>query len=359
MDLPSYFKDFLRDIRLTETQRDELKGGHETLRDRLTSDPLTKDFVKTTFLQGSYRRHTAVRPSADDLADVDVVVVTSIDKNSVTPQAAMKKFQPFMDKYYVGKYKFQSRSIGIEMSTIKLDLVPTSLPPQNYVEFMESNLRDADFEVTQRGVNRSSYVAFMEAASGWKDDPLWIPDRDIRTWEETHPLAQIYWTFEKNDRTNSHYVNVVKCLKWWRRVTKPEPKYPKSYPLEHLIGQSCPDGINSVGEGVARSLEDISLRYLAYAQAKTTPNLRDHGVPSHNVFARVTGEDFARFHANISEAAIISRKALDSKDTKESADLWRQLFGSKFPAAPDSESKKSGGYTPRTNISELEPGRFA
>ncbi len=359
MDLPSYFKDFLRDIRLTETQRDELKRGHEILRDRLTSDSLTKNFIQTTFLQGSYRRHTAVRPNTADLADVDVVVVTSIDKNTTTPHAAMKKFQPFMDKYYSDKYEYQSRSIGIRMSTIKLDLVPTSLPPQNYVEFTKGNLRDADFEDWDNGMNRSSYVAFTEAARGWQDDPLWIPDRDLKTWEETHPLAQILWTFAKNSSANGHYVNVVKCLKWWRRVTKPEPKYPKSYPLEHLIGQCCPNGIQSVGEGVTRTLEEIAARYREDVQLNRTPILHDHGVPSHNVFARVSVEDFARFHANISEAAIISRKALDSKGNKESADLWRQLFGSKFPAAPDSGSKNSGGYTPRTCISELEPGRFA
>lgn len=56
--------------------------------------------------------------------------------------------------------------------------------------------------------------------------------------------------------TNGHYVNVVKAIKWWRRLNA-APPYPKGYPLEHLIGISCPDGIASVAEGVVRTLEDI------------------------------------------------------------------------------------------------------
>ena len=64
------------------------------------------------------------------------------------------------------------------------------------------------------------------------------------------PLEQIAWTVEKNANTNDHYVNVVKAAKWWRAY-KCDGKYPKGYPLEHLIGQNCPDNIGSVAEGFA------------------------------------------------------------------------------------------------------------
>jgi len=359
MELPTYFKDFLSNIRLTETQCNDLKHGHEILRDRLSSDPLTKDFIITTFLQGSYRRHTAVRPKTDDLGDVDVVVVTNFDKEKLMPEQAMKKFLPFMEKYYKDKYEFQSRSIGIKMSTIKLDLVPTSLPSEGYQELLRGSFLRSSLEESYESAMPSDYIVLNESANVWQDEPLWIPDRDLKKWETTHPLAQIFWTTEKNNKTSGHYVNVVKCLKWWRRVTSPKPKYPKSYPLEHLIGQSCPDMVKSVAEGIVKTLEDISVRYLAFAQAKKTPFLADHGVPTHDVFARVTGKDFAEFHSNIVDASIIARQAFDSDDIKESADLWRKLFGSKFPEAPDTNSEKKGGFSPRTNVSELQPGRFA
>jgi len=45
-------------------------------------------------------------------------------------------------------------------------------------------------------------------------------------------------------------VNVVRSIKWWRHEHADElPKYPKGYPLEHMIGHVLPDGIDSVPEG--------------------------------------------------------------------------------------------------------------
>ena len=72
MELPTYFRDFLHDIRLTPNQIKSLKTGHTTLRKRLKEDKNLAPILVETFLQGSYRRHTAVRPNGDQRADVDV-----------------------------------------------------------------------------------------------------------------------------------------------------------------------------------------------------------------------------------------------------------------------------------------------
>ena len=76
-----------------------------------------------------------------------------------------------------------------------------------------------------------------------------IPDREAEKWDKTHPLEQIRWTVEKNKNCNTHYINVVKALKWWRKTQYPDMKHPKSYPLEHFIGDCCPDDIKSVEDG--------------------------------------------------------------------------------------------------------------
>jgi hypothetical protein len=194
----------------------------------------------------------------------------------------------------------------------------------------------------------------------WKLAPLSIPDRDANTWETTHPLAQIKWTWEKNKHCNGHYVNVVKALKWWRRVKLSTLQYPKGYPVEHLIGQCCPYGITSVAEGVTRTLETIAWAYQSYALLKQTPPffLSDHGAPDHNVFHRLSGEDFAEFHSAVCEAAVIARQALDEPDdVRASVETWQALFGRSFPDAPPDESK--GGYTARERVSVIGGGRFA
>ena len=50
----------------------------------------------------------------------------------------------------------------------------------------------------------------------------------------------------------------MKAIKWC--VEKhTEPKHPKGFPLERLIGECCPDGIESVAEGMMKTLEKTRL----------------------------------------------------------------------------------------------------
>jgi hypothetical protein len=384
MELPTYFTDFLKKIRPTPNQVDDLKRGHRTLRQRLEEYEDLAPIIVSTFLQGSYRRATAIRPKGGKRSDVDIIVVTRLSQDEYPdPDEAIQLFVPFMDKYYKDKYEINGRSIGIELSYVDLDVVITSAPSESEIGILEAACVTAEetpedvddwrlvkswVPLEERFTRRASIL--LEAAkeeAEWKLSPLYIPDREAKRWEPTHPLAQIQWTWKKNRRCNSHYVNVVKAIKWWRREKHPTSKYPKGYPVEHLIGQCCPDGITSVAEGVTRSLEAIAANYRTDALLKRTPFLPDHGVPEHNVFGRVSGEDFATFHGQVCEAAEIARHALDADSVRDSAEGWRGLFGDKFPPAPpgdsDDEGGKSrteeGGYTPREEVSAIGGGRFA
>ena len=129
--VPSYFKDFLSNIRLSDNQVSDLKTGHTTLRKRLETDETLSKIIVSTFLQGSYRRSTAVKPKNGNKSDVDVIVVTKLDSEEYTPEEALDLFVPFLDKYYKGKYRIQGRSIGISLSYVDLDIVPTSAPSES------------------------------------------------------------------------------------------------------------------------------------------------------------------------------------------------------------------------------------
>lgn len=379
--LPSSFKDFLTKIRPTKAQHDDYRDGHKRLTDRLKADEGLKPIIVATFLQGSYRRSTGVRPLGDSRPDVDVIAVTRLSSSEWSPQEALDVFTPFLDEHYEGKWEQQGRSIGIELSKVELDLVVTSAPEEaeeglltseavtlsrSVEDLSEWNLGDA--VVTKSARQYDEERARIEAAlkrARWQLSPLEIPDREMNSWQDTHPLAQIDWTIEKNAATNGHYVNVVKALKWWRKANYTSPKYPKGYPLEHLIGQCCPDGIGSVAEGVTCTLEKIRDGYQTHASLKISPYLKDHGVDQ-DVFRRVTGEEFAEFHGQAMEAAEIARRAYDEEDERESAETWGELFGDRFPKPPPGGGGKGGdggsgcgGYTRRDEPSRVGGGRFA
>ena len=62
--LNTYFRDFLKEIRPTKNQLDEMRTGHTTLRNRLAAEEDLKSICVSDFLQGSYRRSTAIRHRA-------------------------------------------------------------------------------------------------------------------------------------------------------------------------------------------------------------------------------------------------------------------------------------------------------
>lgn len=368
LPLPGYFNDFLKNIRLSGNEVNELKSAHETLRQRLSDDDDLSPIIIDTFLQGSYKRSTAVKPRNGNKSDVDIIIVTNLDKTKITPEEALNKFEPFLKKYYNGKYRKQGRSWGIEMSHVDLDVVPTSAPSEVEmksvlnkfvkssftVESVVSSFYDSNLSPIEKHAILEASTNFQKSASNtaWKIEPLNIPDREAQKWDETHPLEQIRWTVDKNLNCNGYFVNVVKAIKWWRKVKYPEIKHPKSYPLEHFIGNCCPDGIDSVAEGITLSLEKIIKSY------PLKPFLSDRGVPKHDVFARISNEDYKLFYESVKVVAKLARQAFDETDVTKAANIWREIFGSEFPEPPKESSKTN--FSPRSEDSgSLSGGRFA
>lgn len=355
MEANESFKKFLTEIRLPDDLREEAKLAHEDFRALIESDEALKPIVIDTFLQGSYRRHTGVKPGPGKKADVDIVVVTNLNRHEVTAKKALDLFIPFLEKHYSRAYEKQSRSWAVQVGNVKLDLVPTSAPSEATQKFIKEARAEhgADFagSLTRESLSRIKKAAGVQ---DWKNESLWIPDRDAEAWDETNPLEQIAWTVDKNANTNQHYVNVVKVAKWWRAYNC-GGKYPKGYPLEHLIGQNCPDDIESVAQGFTLAAEWIVHNYHSDRINETVPYLRDHGVPGHDVFARITAEQFALFYDAVQNVAVQARAALDNGDNDASIDAWCDIFGEPFPK----RTQKQTAYTPPTAAAVLTKGHFA
>lgn len=383
MPLPQrYFSDFLTAIRPDEALIAQYKDAHQTLRRLLIADPILGPIIINTFLQGSYKRSTAIKPHKGKKADVDVVVVTKISKDDCTPLVAQGAFVPFLEEHYGGMWEPQGRSIHIETGRVELDLVLTSAPSEAEEGILRSesvssddSLEEApDWRLVKDWLPPEQRTVLYRATSvqdvpEWMTEPLMIPDREAECWEPTDPLAQIQWATEKNKATNGHYKNVVKALKWWRRVRHTQQKYPKGYPVEHLIGLCCPDGIDSVEDGVVRTLENIVDQYEDYAGSGGKPSLPDHGVPEHDVFHRLSPEDFGTFYTQAKDAAKIAREAYEAQDKQSASHGWQQLFDDEFPEAPPDgngggggdkgDGGTRGGFTKREDISILSKTRYA
>lgn len=197
MELKSYFTDFLAEIRPTDNDVEDYITGHSTLTKRLKADDTLGKIIISTFLQGSYRRATAVRTVNGLRADVDVVVVTKLSEEEYSPQEAMDLFVPFLDNWYAGKYKFNTRSIKIELTYVEMDLVITSAPSESQIGILESDSVTSDYSLEdardwvltkswvspdKRQLNRQYFFGeTLKTASGWQTEPLHIPDRELKS----------------------------------------------------------------------------------------------------------------------------------------------------------------------------------
>lgn len=283
-----------------------------------------------------------------------------------------------MKKHYDGKYEIQGRSIGIELSYVDLDIVITSAPSEVDKAALQSNsvvsnLMLEDFTPTYEWKLSKGWVEpdlqkanvylseAVKSEAEWKTSPLWIPDREAEQWDQTHPLEQIRWTRDKNKSTNKHYVNVVKALKWWRTLKLTSLKYPKGYPIEHMIGDCCPDGISSVAVGVSKTLQGIVDTYYLDYLLDRTPTLPDRGVPEHDVWKRVSVEDFKSFYDSVKEYSAIAKEALEAESLKDQVTKWRKIFGDKFPPYDDddNEGSEKNSISPSGSYADSEFGYLA
>lgn len=384
MELKPQFKEFLAGIRPTDPQKENWRTSSSTLRDRLKQDEDLKGIVVSTFLQGSVRRSTAIRPLGDKRPDVDIVVVTTIDHRNESARDAMDRFVPFLEKWYKGKWRPQGRSFGIEMSLVDMDLVITALPSdQTSRDYMSRLYRsqavetlDTLEEVRNWRLNEdwrpslpNAFGASLHAVEvadapreQWQPNPLWLPDRDVNGWGRTHPLAQIQWTAAKNRANDGNYVDLVRAMKWWRQTNSDDlPKYPKGYPLEHMIGHVLTDGTSTVAQGLVQVFEAMRDHWAHHIAAYSKPRLADHGVPEHDVLKRLELADFRAFHKAASNAAATARDALGSDDAQASAKLWRELLGPRFPlpGPQGGDRTRSGFTTPAQAAVPTTTGRFA
>ncbi|MFN7943053.1 MAG: nucleotidyltransferase [Thermoanaerobaculia bacterium] len=372
MELPTYFEDFLQNTAPTPRQKEVMIAEHKRLRERLMEDPHLRPVLLATFIQGSQRRFTANRGSTQHQCDVDVVAVTNLPRSTYTAAYAHHLFQPFLERHYAGRYEAQDRSWCITVDPeVTIDLVPTSEPDSRELrEALQTKaLRDWDAQPGSPQAGGAQFrtlsAAVLESARADRDfdksEPLWIPDRTLQVWEKTHPLFLIGWTARKNEATGGHFIHVARATKWWRREIAPLPKYPKGYTLEHLVGECCADGIDSVAAGLSGTLEEMERRYAPYARRRETPFLPARGVrdPLVDVMRRVSGDDFAGFHEKLVVASDLAKRALEAATIDESSKLWRQLLGPEFPEPPSKTSAFLGGFTQPSAPARPREGRFA
>lgn len=181
------FTRFLKNLELTENQRNQAITRHQSLRKNLE-----KEFVgATTFIGGSYAKSTAIRPPTD----LDIMLVLP---------------QSFYDRYSGLDYMFSSRNAQSEL------LQEIKRRVGKY--YKTSHLR-ADGQVVVINFVNGPYVEIVPCfkKAGLFSTRYVIPNTNNGgSWQTVDPDGEKTAISESNKVTNGNTTRLIKMLKAWQ-----------------------------------------------------------------------------------------------------------------------------------------------
>ncbi len=299
------FERFLHNIEPSPTTKKYISSIQSNLREYLENHSTYKNKLIDTFLTGSYAKHTSIRPTKfDGKTDVDIVVVTNYTESDDSKEVLDELYKVCKEKYL--KVTKQSRSIGIEMQGIEVDVVP----------MIEDNLSG------------------MYKIGNKKDG----------TWKKTNPKGHINWCINMNKDNNDKFVRIVKIFKWWRKNNCPDTvKYPKGITLEKIVADNLYDCNNQYEKIVFNTMKNIQNAYEQYIETGIKPCVSDPGIPSNNLSDSYEFNDFKSFFNKIKTHI----KLLEESNFSNEA--WRRILGTEFSKDESSNNSLLEALTERYN----------
>lgn len=303
MTTQQQFLDMLSEIEPSPSTVSACSSAHNTLRNALAEHDEFREVHVRSFLSGSYKRDTAIRPTTvggvSQRPDVDIIAVTDHTSDDEPKVVLDAVHQALVDAGYEN-LTVNRRSINVKMVTVDMDVVPV--------------IEDGD--------------AYL------------IPDIHLEEWLPTNPPAHTQWTVDVNAKAGGRFKKLVKLFKWWRRLHMPaDLKRPKGFILECLVAEHMSYTETNLETLFVTLLETIRDAYAWTALMGQVPFLEDPGVQGNNVFSAVKSDEFKTFYDKLSEHAALARKAKSETDDKEALKLWRQVLGSCFPASASQRSE--------------------
>jgi len=197
--LEDLFKDMVRDVEPTPSQKEDAQRTHNNLRFQLDSGNIGLRIIDS-YLSGSYARKTAIAP----LDDVDIIFLIdpsmwprSFLASKPTPSAVLTTFERAIRYRYRGStVERQRRSVGLKLSKMDIDAVP-AIPD--------------------------------DSSSG----RIFVLDSVSEEWIPSAPKVHADNTTRVNKLREGRFVPLVKVLKFWNR-NHPSAASLKSFAIETI-----------------------------------------------------------------------------------------------------------------------------
>lgn len=305
------FKEFIKDITPSATTNKRSQEAHLAVRNVLEKDLKYKSKVLRTFLGGSYRRGTAIRPKTKngdtERPDVDIYVVVEGEMWSDSPEELIDELYAVLNRH---RNTLNLKSISRNRCSISLS----------------TNKADMDVSPLLERQNDNLYR---------------IGNRNTDEWYRTDPEAHTQWSVEVNQAAGERFNPMVRMVKWNRREKPTINKHPKSIALEALVAKHMDQKETYYGILIRDTFSSILEAYEFEHQLGICPTLDDPAVPGGDLLSGVSAKTFSAFYEKVKYFHAEAEKALKASDNDDATQHWRNIFGIRFPSGTTATNNAS------------------
>lgn len=302
------FNELITDITPSPTTDSRSASAHIAIRDALQADDQYKGLVIRTFLGGSYKRKTAIRPVTKNgdtqRPDVDIYVVVQGSIWTKSPADLIDGLFSVLERnrseLNITRLKRNRCSIAISTNRADMDISPL--------------------------LDRNSSGFYL------------IGNRNTDEWYETDPEAHTIWSAQVNKNASNRFNPMVKLMKWNRREFPTKNKHPKSIALEALVAEHMSTTETHYGQLIHDTFDSIIDTYSFNRLLGSCPNIGDPAIQNGNLLGGVSGDAFCAFYDKIKEFRDEAKKAIDAKNQEIATKHWRRIFGQRFPTPKSTSS---------------------
>lgn len=287
------FETFRQRLELSQTESDDAQRRHMEVRECIRADFQ----IQRDFLTGSYARNTKTKP----LKDIDIFFVLGEKekhRRSKAPRDILDAFAACLVKKY-GQDKVER---GRRCVTVEFDKKNQTQDPDSKVLSIDA-------------------VPAFDIGNHFE-----IPDDSLGKWIESDPEVHKEQATAKNKQLDGKWVPLVKMVKRWNREAG-KPIKP-SFLLEVMAQELIDPPFNTYPDEMQRffSAAQVGIDQDWPDPAGLGPVVSDQMDATKRAAAKAALRDAERL-------AVQAMRAEQQGRIGEALQLWRQVFGSRFPTS--------------------------
>lgn len=291
------YRKFKSLLELNDKEQANASARQNEVRDYLD----TKFAIDTSFLTGSYKRHTKTKP----LKDIDIFFVLKESDRHYRNKAPSDVIDDFhkalVDKYGKDAVRKQSRSVNVDFGVVV----------------------DADDNTDYRVVSVDAVPAFSAG------DDYEIPDTETGKWIKTNPKIHAEKATAAHQAFSNEWKGIVRMVKYWNN----NPKHGADKPVKpsFLIEVMALECLHGGWQGRFDYELQALFATLADRIFDTWPDPAGLGPPISDGMDKARKQRARDLLLAASRDASIAINLARQGRNGDALKAWRALFGPKFP----------------------------